>query len=159
MPLSSRMPDLPARELLLAVGRLGSLGRAAKEAGISQPAASARTRTLERPAGVPLPEREPGSGTREDLAYVLARHPGTPAPPLLAFASTTALEAAAVSGAGPAVLSPLAVADDVAAERLIAVHVAGLRLDRVPRVTPPRGPRPTAPARELPGPTLRKDPD
>ncbi|NUP32271.1 MAG: LysR family transcriptional regulator, partial [Streptomycetaceae bacterium] len=42
------MPDLPAWEWLLAVGRLGPLGRAAKEAGIPQPAAGARMRTLER---------------------------------------------------------------------------------------------------------------
>ncbi|WP_436788825.1 LysR substrate-binding domain-containing protein, partial [Yinghuangia sp. YIM S10712] len=59
MPLSSRMPDLRTLELLLAVARLGSLGRAAREAGISQPAASVRMRTLERLVGVPLLERTP----------------------------------------------------------------------------------------------------
>ncbi|WP_436776320.1 LysR family transcriptional regulator [Yinghuangia sp. YIM S09857] len=288
------MPDLPALELLLAVARLGSLGRAAAEAGISQPAASARMRTLERLAGVPLLERtprgsvltpagvlvtewarplldaaeeldtglaalredhntrlrveasltvaeyllprwlvalrqarpgvavslrvgnstdvaarvsageadlgftegarapnglhsavvahdrltvvvapghpwarrraplpaselaatplvqrEPGSGTREVLAAALARL-GTPsAEPLLELASTTALKAAAVSGAGPAVLSSLAVADDVASGRLIAVEVADLALRRSLRAVWPHGTQPTGPAREL----------
>lgn len=294
MPLSSRMPDLPALELLLAVARLGSLGRAAAEAGISQPAASARMRTLERLAGVPLLERtprgsvltpagvlvtewarplldaadeldtglaalredhntrlrveasltvaeyllprwlvalrealpgvavslrvgnstdvaarvlageadlgftegarapsgldsavvahdrltvvvatghpwarrrsplpaaelaatplvqrEPGSGTREVLAAALARH-GTPSTePLLELASTTALKAAAVSGAGPAVLSSLAVADDIASGRLVAVEVADLALSRSLRAVWPHGTHPTGPAREL----------
>ncbi|MYV58212.1 LysR family transcriptional regulator, partial [Streptomyces sp. SID3212] len=35
--LAHRVPDLAALELLLAVARLGSLGRAARETGISQP--------------------------------------------------------------------------------------------------------------------------
>lgn len=295
MPLSSRMPDLRTLELLLAVARLGSLGRAAREAGISQPAASVRMRTLERMAGVPLLERTPrgsvltpagvlvtdwarplldaadrldmglaalredhysrlrveasltvaeyllprwlvalrearpgvavslrvgnsadvaarvlageadlgftegrraprglasavvahdrltvvvapghpwsrrrspvpaaelaatplvqreqGSGTREVLAAALAPF-GGPAAPLLELASTTALKAAAVSGAGPAVLSSLAVADDVAAGRLIAVEVADLELGRALRAVWPRGTYPTGPARELLG--------
>lgn len=288
------MPDLPALELLLAVARLGSLGRAAKEAGISQPAASARMRTLERLAGVPLLERtprgsmltpagvlvtewagplleaadeldaglaalredhntrlrveasltvaeyllprwlvalrqarpgvavslrvanstdvaarvlageadlgftegrrapsgldsvvvahdrltvvvapghawarrrtplpagelaatplvqrEPGSGTREVLAAALARHGVPSAEPLLELASTTALKAAAVSGAGPAVLSSLAVADDLATGRLIAIEVADLALSRSLRAVWPHGTHPTGPAREL----------
>ncbi|MGY5137246.1 helix-turn-helix domain-containing protein, partial [Streptomyces nigrescens] len=37
--LSHRVPDLGALELLLAVARLGSLGRAARARGITQPAA------------------------------------------------------------------------------------------------------------------------
>lgn len=293
VPLSARMPDLPALELLLAVARLGSLGRAAREAGISQPAASARMRTLERLAGVPLLERtprgsaltsagvlvtdwarplldaadeldaglaalredhntrlrveasltvaeyllprwlvalrethpgiavslrvanstevaarvaageadlgftegprapsgldsavvardrltlvvapghpwsrrrkpvpaaelaatalvqrEPGSGTREVLVAALARH-GTPAAPLLELASTTAVKAAAVSGAGPAVLSSLAVADDIATGRLIPVETADLPLARSLRAVWPHGTKPTGPARDL----------
>ncbi|NUU23283.1 MAG: LysR family transcriptional regulator [Streptomycetaceae bacterium] len=292
--MSSRMPDLPALELLLAVARLGSLGRAAREAGISQPAASARMRTLERLAGVPLLERTPrgsvltpagvlvtdwarplldaadeldaglaalredhntrlrveasltvaeyllprwlvalrearpgvavslrvanstevaarvlagegdlgftegsrapsgldsavvahdrltvvvapghpwarrrkpvpaaelaatplvqreqGSGTREVLAAALAGHGTVPTEPLLELASTTALKAAAVSGAGPAVLSSLAVADDVTSGRLIAVEVADLPLRRSLRAVWPHGTHPTGPAREL----------
>ncbi|MCD0451227.1 LysR family transcriptional regulator [Actinocorallia sp. API 0066] len=58
-PLWHRVPDLAALELLLAVARLGSLGRAAAELGISQPAASGRIRTMEKLLGVPLVERSP----------------------------------------------------------------------------------------------------
>ncbi|NEE27513.1 LysR family transcriptional regulator, partial [Streptomyces sp. SID7982] len=39
-PLAHRVPDLGALELLLAVARHGSLGRAARDVGITQPAAS-----------------------------------------------------------------------------------------------------------------------
>ena len=44
--LAHRVPDLGALELLLAVARLGSLGRAARETGITQPAASSRIRSM-----------------------------------------------------------------------------------------------------------------
>jgi molybdate transport repressor ModE-like protein len=62
-PLAHRIPDLGAMELLLAVARLGSLGRAARELGISQPAASSRVRAMERQLGVRLVTRSP-SGSR-----------------------------------------------------------------------------------------------
>ena len=52
--LSERMPDLGALHLLLSVERLGSLGAAAVEHGISQPAASSRIRYMERLTGLPL---------------------------------------------------------------------------------------------------------
>ena len=42
MPLPSRVSDLTGFDLLLSVARAGSIGRAAAEHGISQPAASAR---------------------------------------------------------------------------------------------------------------------
>ncbi|MPY77318.1 MAG: LysR family transcriptional regulator [Actinophytocola sp.] len=54
MPLPSRVPELGALDLLLSVARLGSLGKAARERGISQPAAASRIRTMERLIGVPL---------------------------------------------------------------------------------------------------------
>ncbi|MRH89270.1 LysR family transcriptional regulator [Nocardia sp. SYP-A9097] len=57
MPLSPRVPDLAALELLLSVIELGSLGRAAKAHGISQPSASSRIRYLEQLVGVPVLER------------------------------------------------------------------------------------------------------
>ena len=47
MPLPPRVSDLTGFDLLLSVARLGSLGRAAAEHCISQPAASARIRHLE----------------------------------------------------------------------------------------------------------------
>lgn len=57
MPLSPRVPDLAALDLLLSVIELGSLGRAAKAHGISQPSASSRIRYLEQLVGVPVLER------------------------------------------------------------------------------------------------------
>lgn len=292
-PLAHRVPDLGAMELLLAVARLGSLGRAARELGISQPAASGRLRAMETQLGVALVRRSPtgsrlteagalvsewarrvveaaeafdagaaalrgrrdsrlrvaasmtvaeyllpgwlialhgrhpgtavslaagnsaavaqqvgagdadlgfvegldvppgldavvighdrlvvvvapghpwarrradlpvaelaatalvlreeGSGTRQVLDAALAGH-GGPAVPLLELSSTTAVKAAVVSGAGPAVLSELAVAEELAAGRLAAVPLAGLALARSLRAVWPAGHRPAGPARDL----------
>lgn len=293
MPLSHRVPDLAALELLLCVVRLGSLGRAAAELGVTQPAASARIRSMERQIGVALLERSPrgsrpteagalvaewavqvieaaqaleagigalrerrdgqlrvvasltvaeylmpgwlvalheaspgtavtlrtanstavaeqvlagqadvgfvegtrtaaglsgavvaadrlvvvvaprhawarrrsgiaaeelartplvlreqGSGTREVLDRALAGYGGT-APPLLELASTTALKAAAITGAGPAAVSELAVADELASGRLVEVPVPDLDLRRPLRAVWPTGRRPVGPARDL----------
>jgi molybdate transport repressor ModE-like protein len=101
-------------------------------------------------AATPLVLREEGSGTREVLDRALAAHGGT-APPLLQLASTTALKAAAVSGAGPVVVSDLAVADELAAGRLIHVPVPELDLSRPLRAVWPAGQRPAGPARDLLG--------
>ncbi len=68
--LAHRVPDLGALELLLAIARLGSLGRAARARGISQPAASSRLRAMERQLGVALVERSP-RGSRLTDAGVL----------------------------------------------------------------------------------------
>lgn len=294
VPLAHRVPDLGAMELLLAVARLGSLGRAARELGISQPAASGRLRALETALGValvrrspggsrltdegalvsewcrrvleaaeafdagaralrgrrdsklrvaasmtvaeyllpdwlialhnrlpgtavslaagnsaavarqvlsgeadlgfvegidvpagldatvvardrllvvtapghpwarrrtpltaaelaaaPLVLREAGSGTRQVLDAALAPY-GGPAAPLLELSSTTAVKAATVSGAGPAVLSELAVAEELATGRLAsAVLAPALRLGRALRAVWPAGHRPAGPARDL----------
>ncbi|MGW1074848.1 LysR family transcriptional regulator [Streptomyces sp. NPDC002537] len=291
-PLAHRVPDLAALELLLAVARLGSLGRAARETGITQPAASSRIRSMERMLGVALVERSPrgsrltdagalvtdwarrvveaaeafdvgaqalrgrrdsrlrvaasmtiaeyllpgwlialrgrlpgtavsllagnsaavadrlrageadlgfvegldvpagldgavvghdrlavvvapghawarrrtplspaelaatpfilrerGSGTRQVLDAALAAYGGL-AEPLLELASTTAVKAAVVSGAGPSVLSELAVGEELTARRLVDVPVA-VRLRRDLRAVWPMGQRPAGPAREL----------
>ncbi|MGX8905261.1 LysR family transcriptional regulator [Streptomyces netropsis] len=293
--LAHRVPDLGALELLLAVARLGSLGRAARELGITQPAASSRVRTMERMLGVALVERSPrgsrltdagvlvtdwarriveaaeafdagaqalrgrrdsrlrvaasmtiaeyllpgwlialrtrrpgtavslfagnssavaerllaaeadlgfveglavppgldgavighdrlvvvtapghpwarrrapldaaelsatplilrerGSGTRQVLDAALASHGGV-AEPLLELASTTAAKAAVVSGAGPSVLSELAVGEELAARRLVEIPVPGVGLRRDLRAVWPTGHRPTGPARDLLG--------
>jgi DNA-binding transcriptional LysR family regulator len=63
MPLPRRVSDLSGLDLLLSVARLGSLGQAAAEHGISQPAASARMRQLEGQLGVPLIDRSPRGST------------------------------------------------------------------------------------------------
>ncbi|MGI5527285.1 LysR family transcriptional regulator [Streptomyces syringium] len=293
--LAHRVPDLGALELLLAVARLGSLGRAARELGITQPAASSRVRTMERMLGVALVERSPrgsrltdagvlvtdwarriveaaeafdagaqalrgrrdsrlrvaasmtiaeyllpgwlialrtrrpgtavslfagnssavaerllaaeadlgfveglavppgldgavighdrlvvvtapghpwarrrapldaaelaatplilrerGSGTRQVLDAALASQGGV-AEPLLELASTTAAKAAVVSGAGPSVLSELAVGEELAARRLVEIPVPGVGLRRDLRAVWPTGHRPTGPARDLLG--------
>lgn len=57
MPLPSRVTDLTSFGLLLSVAELGSIGRAAKAHGMSQPSASERLRTLETRVGVALLER------------------------------------------------------------------------------------------------------
>ncbi|MDG4856577.1 LysR family transcriptional regulator [Streptomyces sp. T-3] len=57
MPISPRVPDLPALDLLLSVIELGSLGRAAEAHGISQPSASSRIKYLEKLVGLPVLER------------------------------------------------------------------------------------------------------
>lgn len=99
-------------------------------------------------AATALVLREPGSGTRQVLDAALAPY-GGPAAPLLELASTTAVKAAAISGAGPAVLSELAVAEELAGGRLTAVPVAGLDLTRALHAVWPAGHRPAGPARDL----------
>ncbi|MGF1429161.1 LysR family transcriptional regulator [Kitasatospora sp. LaBMicrA B282] len=99
-------------------------------------------------AATPLVLREPGSGTREVLDRGLAAA-GLRATPLLELASSTALKAAAMSGAGPVCLSELAVADELATRRLVEVPLAGLDLSRPLRAVWPAGTRPTGPARDL----------
>ncbi|MFI5620140.1 LysR family transcriptional regulator [Streptomyces sp. NPDC051567] len=99
-------------------------------------------------AATPLILREWGSGTRQVLGAALAGYGGL-AEPLLELASTTAVKAAALSGAGPCVLSELAVGDELAARRLVAVPVAGVALDRELRAVWPAGCRPAGPARDL----------
>lgn len=293
VPVSHRVPDLGALELLLSVARLGSLGRAAKELGITQPAASSRVRTMERQLGVALLDRSPrgstltdagalvtdwarriveaaeafdagaqalrdrrdsrlrvaasmtiaeyllpgwlialraerpdtavsllagnsgqvarrlllgeadlgfveglttpegldgtvvahdrlvvvvapvhpwarrrtlltpqelaatplilrerGSGTRQVLDAALAGHGGL-AQPLLELSSTTAVKSAAESGAGPCVLSELALGEELSARRLVPVPLAGVRLRRQLRAVWPTGHRPAGPARDL----------
>jgi DNA-binding transcriptional LysR family regulator len=88
MPLPPRVSDLTGFDLLLTVARRGSLGRAAAEHGMSQPAASARIRNLEGQLGLALIERSP-RGSRL-----------TPAGALVADWATAAIDAAAAMDAG-----------------------------------------------------------
>jgi len=59
MALSTHVPDLAALDLLLSVARTGSLNSAAREAGVSQQAVSARIRAMEAQTGVALVHRSP----------------------------------------------------------------------------------------------------
>lgn len=85
--------------------------------------------TLADLAAVPLLGREPGSGTREALDTALAGFPGRPAP-ALELASTSAILAAAAAGAGPAVLSRLAVDREVRDGRLVVVPLRDSSVER-----------------------------
>ena len=69
--LAHRVPDLGALELLLAVARVGSLGRAARELGITQPAASSRIRSMERQLGVALVDRSPRGSRLTDAGALV----------------------------------------------------------------------------------------
>lgn len=79
-----------------------------------------------------LVAREAGSGTRRALEVALrsALVDGPVSPPLLELRGTAAVRGAVLAGSGPAVLSSLAVADDLASGRLRAVPVTGVTLHR-----------------------------
>ncbi|RAJ79851.1 molybdate transport repressor ModE-like protein [Streptomyces sp. PsTaAH-137] len=91
--------------------------------------------------------REEGSGTRQVLDAAL----GGLARPLIELSSTTAVKAAAVSGAGPSVLSELAVGEELTARRLVEIPLDAAPLTRALRAVWPTGHRPTGPARDLLG--------
>ena len=99
-------------------------------------------------AQTPLVTRELGSGTRDSLTAALYAVLGDTvqhAPPVLELSSAAAVRAAVLAGAGPAVMSQLTVADDVAFGRLRAIPVPQLNLRRQLRAiwlgprTPPAG--------------------
>lgn len=113
-------------------------------------------------AATPLVTREAGSGTRTALEESLHRtldaddDPTPMAAPLLALASAAAVRAAVLAGAGPAAMSSLAVADDLADGRLVAVPVHGLDLRRELRAVWRGGTRsPAGPVRDLLGIAMR----
>jgi molybdate transport repressor ModE-like protein len=100
-------------------------------------------------AAAPLVSREGGSGTRDTMAAALAAALGAgyaQAPAALSVSTTAAVRAAVLAGAAPAVISELAVADDLAAGRLAEVRTPELDLRRTLRViwagaaNPPAGP-------------------
>lgn len=92
MALPYRVADLLPYDLLLSVAELGSMGRAARRHGISQPAVSARIRSLETTLGVTLLERS-SRGARLSAAGAL-----------VADWARTAIDAAHALDAGVAAL-------------------------------------------------------
>lgn len=54
-----RLPDITALEVVVAVGRLGSMGAAARDLGLSQQAVSSRVRGVEHELGVEIFVRSP----------------------------------------------------------------------------------------------------
>jgi molybdate transport repressor ModE-like protein len=97
-----------------------------------------RPLTIAQLAATPLLAREPGSGTRRtvDLALQEFERPA----PLLELGSGAAIRTSVLSGVGPAVLSTLAITDDVESGALRVVEVEGLDLHRTLRAVwrPPR---------------------
>jgi DNA-binding transcriptional LysR family regulator len=102
-------------------------------------------------AATPLVAREAGSGTRRVFEQALARDGLDPVPPQAELSSTTAIKSAVAAGAGPAVLSSLAVAPELASGALRAVPVLGLDLHRDLRAVWLAGRPLTGPARDLVG--------
>jgi DNA-binding transcriptional LysR family regulator len=93
----------------------------------------ARSLSASELSETPLVTREAGSGTRDSLTAALRQKLGDSmkqAPPVLELSSAAAVRAAVLAGAGPAVMSRLAVVDDVAAGRLRTVAVPELDLRR-----------------------------
>jgi len=79
-------------------------------------------------AATPLLVREPGSGTRTSLEVALEGY--EMAAPLLELGSTSAIRSSVLNGIGPAVLSTLAVADQVRTGQLRVVDIDGLEIER-----------------------------
>ncbi|GAA2466159.1 LysR family transcriptional regulator [Agromyces soli] len=103
-------------------------------------------------AATPLVVREGGSGTRATLAAALERL-GIPehelAAPSLELGSNAAVRVSAAAGAGPAVLSELAVAGWITRGDLVEVPVDGLELRRRLRAVRRANARPSDAAAEL----------
>ena len=100
-------------------------------------------------AATPLVSREGGSGTAQTLTGALAAAIGAEvaqAQPALSVSTTAAARAAVLAGAGPSAITELAVADDLAAGRLIRIDIPKLDLNRALRAiwngsaSPPAGP-------------------
>jgi molybdate transport repressor ModE-like protein len=103
-------------------------------------------------AATPLVSREAGSGTRRSLEVALKAVIGDGvefAQPALEMSGTAAVRGAVSAGAGPAVLSRLAVVDDLRSGRLRAVPLAGVSLTRRFLAVWPRGGALRGPAAEL----------
>ncbi|GAB3864599.1 LysR family transcriptional regulator [Dactylosporangium cerinum] len=121
MPLPPQVTDLTSFDLLLSVARLGSVGRAAAEHRVSQPAASARLRQLERRLGLTLLHRTTRGSTL------------TPTGALVADWARTAVDAASALALGVAALRDthtrrLAVAaSQTVAEYLLPAWLVALR--------------------------------
>jgi DNA-binding transcriptional LysR family regulator len=111
-------------------------------------ARQSRVVTARELAQTPLVAREPHSGIRDSLTAALRQVLGDDmqqAPPVLELTSAAVMRAAVLAGAGPAAMSRLAVADDLAVGRLRAITIPELNLRRKFRAiwvggrTPPAG--------------------
>jgi molybdate transport repressor ModE-like protein len=73
MPLPQPLPDVVSLDLLQSVAKLGSIRQAAMLHNISQPAASARLRSLEKTLGLQLLERESGGSRLTDAGSAIVQ--------------------------------------------------------------------------------------
>jgi len=92
-----------------------------------------RAVTARELAQTSLVAREPHSGIRDSLTVALREVLGDDmeqAPPVMELTSAAAMRAAVLAGAGPAAMSRLAVADDLAVGRLRAITIPQLDLRR-----------------------------
>lgn len=112
MPLSSRLPDLPALELLLDVAASGSIGAAARVHGITQQAASARLRTLEGLLGLTVLDRRARGSRLTEAGTAVA-----------AWAERVVVAAAELDGAAAALRHEGSARLRVAASMTIAEHL------------------------------------
>ena len=97
-----------------------------------------RPLTIAELAATPLVVREPGSGTRTTLDLALADYERPV--PLLELGSAAAIRTSVLDAVGPAVMSSLAVDDQLRSGELRAIDVDGLDLSRALRAvwSPPR---------------------
>lgn len=72
MPLSARLPELSALELLAAIADTGSLSAAAREMGLTQQAVSSRLKAIEAQTGVRLVNRTTRGSTLTPSGVVVA---------------------------------------------------------------------------------------
>jgi len=100
-------------------------------------------------AATALISREPGSGTRETADRALVAAGFRPVTPLLELGSGTAVRSAVAAGAGPALLSELVVAPDLAAGVLTEVPTTEVDLGRTLRAVWRAGARPRGRAADL----------
>lgn len=108
-------------------------------AGVGHPLARRRRPlTGAELAGLPLIVREAGSGTRDVLERALVAWGGM-ATPLLELGSNTAILGAVRRDEGLAVISGLAVAEDVAGRRVVELATVGIDLSREVRAVWRRG--------------------
>lgn len=112
-----RSKELVADELVIVVSKAHPWSRRRRPLSARQLAAT------------PLVLREPGSGTRDVLTKSLGAQ-GLGVTPAMQLGSTTAIKAAVIAGAGPAVLSALTVRSELQSGQLISVACDDLSLRR-----------------------------
>lgn len=88
-----------------------------------------RTISIDQLANTPLVLRERGSGTREVLERSIKPF-GRLVTPIAELSSTTAIKSAIEGRLGPAVISWLAVREDIERGRMVEVEIVGLSLSR-----------------------------